>query len=309
MTDLAGPVLRPLAVSVPPRSVVFAESVHGTGFRMGERRDPFGKIIYVVRGSIALEREDAATLQGGEGTFFAVDEGELHRIRDLSPSTLLLLCLGRGFLEASRDRVSLWDRLHGANNGAVVRRTRAGSQSGFESLWRVALFEQNTAALGHALQIRCCADQILVQLARLRRTRRDAGASIRVAEVLREMERSFHDPWDIDAAAARAALSRHYFTKLFRRAAGESFLARLTSLRLEHAASLLERGGHSVAGVAFACGFGDLSHFYRVFKTRFGRPPGQWLQAHARRKPSTAKRQKTGAPRQNHPPRSTSLTH
>ncbi|MFM8683622.1 MAG: helix-turn-helix domain-containing protein, partial [Chthoniobacterales bacterium] len=52
-------------------------------------------------------------------------------------------------------------------------------------------------------------------------------------------------------------------------------------------------GGHSVAGVAFACGFGDLSHFYRVFKTRFGRPPGQWLQAHARRKSSTSGRRKT----------------
>ena len=292
MTYLAGPVLRPLAVSVPPRSVVFAESVHGTGFRMGERRDPFGKIIYVVRGSIALEREDAATLRGGEGTFFALDEGELHRIRDLSPSTLLLLCLGREFLSDSPDRAALWDRVLRANNGVVVRRARA-SQSAFERLWRVALFEQNAAATGHALQIRCCADQILIHLARLRRTPRDAGAAGRVAEVLGEMERSFHDPWDIDGAAAKAGLSRHYFTKLFRHAAGESFLARLTSLRLEHAASLLARGGHSVAGVAFACGFGDLSHFYRVFKSRFGRPPGQWLEAHARRKSSTGGRGQT----------------
>lgn len=287
MTNLAGSVLSPLAVSVPPRSVVFAESVHGTGFRMGARRDPFHKIIYVVRGSIALEREHAAALRGGEGTFFAVAEGELHRIRDLSPSTLLLLCLGREFLAAWPERAALWERIHGANNGAAVRRARAGSQSAFERLWRVALFEQNADAAGHTLQIRCCADQILVQLARLRRTRRDAGAAIRVAEVLREMERSFHDPWDIDSASAKAGLSRHYFTKLFRRAAGDSFLGKLTALRLEHAAALLERGGHSVVGVAFASGFGDLSHFYRVFKARFGRPPGRWLEARRRRAASS----------------------
>lgn len=282
MTDLAGPVFRPLAVSVPPRSVVFAESVHGTGFRMGERRDPFGKIIYVVRGSIALERKDAATLRGGEGTFFALDEAEPHRIRDLSPSTLLLLCLGREFLADSSDRAALWERVLRANNGVVVRRARA-SQSAFERLWRVALFEQNAAATGHALQIRCCADQILVHLARLPRPAHGSGAPARVAEVFREMERSFHDPWDLDAAAAKAGLSRHYFTKLFRRTAGRSFLAKLTSLRLEHAASLLERGGHSVVGVAFACGFGDLSHFYRVFKARFGRPPGRWLESRHKR--------------------------
>jgi hypothetical protein len=30
-----------------------------------------------------------------------------------------------------------------------------------------------------------------------------------------------------------------------------------------------------------------------VFKARFGRPPGQWLRAHARRKSSTAGRRKT----------------
>ena len=114
-------------------------------------------------------------------------------------------------------------------------------------------------------------------------------------------QKSRYDPdklcfyWDIDGAAVKAGLSRHYFTKLFRRAAGVSFFARLTSLRLAHAASLFERGGHSVAGVAFACGFRDLSHFYRVFKARFGRPPGQWLQAHARRKSSTAGRRKTAS--------------
>ena len=292
MTDLASPVLRPLAVSVPPRSAVFAESVHGEGFRMGARRDPFRKIIYIVRGSIALERENAATLRGGEGAFFAVEEGELHRIRDLSPSTLLLLCLGREFLAGAPERAALWDRIHGVNNGAVVRRARTGKQPSYERLWRVALFEQNADAPGHALQVHCCADQILIHLARLRRTTRAAGAATRVAEVLREMERSFHDPWDIDGAAAKAGLSRHYFTKLFRRAASESFLARLTSLRLEHAASLLESGGHSVAGVAFACGFGDLSHFYRVFKARFGRPPGRWLEArHTGRTPKISRRQ------------------
>jgi AraC-like DNA-binding protein len=276
-----GHVLRPLQVSVPPRSVVFAESVHGTGFRMGMRQDPFHKILYVVRGSISLEREAGAPLQGGEGTCFAVVGGERHRIRDLAPSTLLLLCLGREFLSESPERIALWDRIHRANHGAVVART--GTQAVFGRLWQVALFEQNASAPGQALQIRCCADQILVHLVRLPRPAHGSGAPARVAEVLREMERSFHDPWDLDAAAAKAGLSRHYFTKLFRRTAGRSFLAKLTSLRLEHAASLLERGGHSVVGVAFACGFGDLSHFYRVFKARFGRPPGRWLESRRKR--------------------------
>jgi AraC-like DNA-binding protein len=272
-------VRRPLTVAVQPQRVVFAESIHGSGFHMREQRDPFDKIIYVVRGSISLHRSEGQILRGTEGSFFAVAQGELHRIEDLSPSALLLLCLGREFIASSPDRSALWERIHRLKHGAVVRHARPA----FERLWRVALFEQNTEPTGHALQINCCADQILLHLARWRRAERDSGAPARVADVLREMERSFHDPWDIDGGAAKAGVSRHYFTKLFRRTAGMSFLEKLTALRLEHAALLLKQGRHSVAGAAFACGFGDLSHFYRVFKARFGRPPGQWLLARRRK--------------------------
>ena len=41
------PVSRPIPVSVPAHGVVFAESVHGPGFRMAERADPSfdGRIV------------------------------------------------------------------------------------------------------------------------------------------------------------------------------------------------------------------------------------------------------------------------
>jgi transcriptional regulator GlxA family with amidase domain len=50
----------------------------------------------------------------------------------------------------------------------------------------------------------------------------------------------------------------------------------LIDLRLTHAAELLKKGDHSVTGVVFSCGFGDISQFYRLFRTRFRLPPKQW---------------------------------
>ena len=73
-------------------------------------------------------------------------------------------------------------------------------------------------------------------------------------------------------------MSRRHFSNLFRALTGRSFLEQLTELRLTHAASLLRDNRHSIVGAAFSSGYGDLSHFYRLFRTRFGEPPRTWLE-------------------------------
>lgn len=60
---------------------------------------------------------------------------------------------------------------------------------------------------------------------------------------------------------------------------GQSFGQLLLEARLTAAANALagrtaDRG--RVSAVAFACGFGDLSHFSRTFRQRFGVAPGAW---------------------------------
>lgn len=269
-------VLRPISVAIPSHGVALVESVHGGKFRMDARKDDFYKIIFVVRGRISVACDGTQAVAGGEGSFFAVDPSRTHRIRDLSPSTLFLLCMQSGFLDQSPARRELWTHLAKVS-GQNVRHDPSTPNAAFERIWRIALLEQNAAPIGHTVKIGACADQILVFLARLRKGDRSDRPSERVASVIAELHASFHDPWSIDRASAQAGLSRHYFTRLFRQAVGMSFLEKLTALRLDHAAILLRQGGHSIAGVAFACGFSDLSHFYRVFRARFGAPPGKWM--------------------------------
>jgi AraC family L-rhamnose operon regulatory protein RhaS len=100
-----------------------------------------------------------------------------------------------------------------------------------------------------------------------------------VGAVVREIEETFYDQWDLDKAAGRTGLSRRRFTDLFRDVSGKTFAEFLTGIRLSHAARLLEGGEHSVTGVIFSCGFNDVSHFYRLFRQRYGSPPGKWTHA------------------------------
>lgn len=269
------PVLRPILVRLPPAGVAFAESVHGPGFRMAERADAFHKLIYVLQGRVELRPTEAGRpLDAHAGTVLCVAAGVRHRIADREPPTLLLLCFAPAVLERDAPLERLWASL--TPGRAAVWAGAWGSR--FEGLWRAGIAEQAGDRPGRDVALRAAAANILVAVARAPADVPADAASRRVAVVVRELAHTFYEPWSLERACRRAGMSRRHFSKLFRDQTGKTFLDHLTALRLEHAAALLRENRHSIVGAAFSCGYGDLSHFYRLFKAHFGEPPRTWLQ-------------------------------
>jgi AraC family transcriptional regulator, positive regulator of tynA and feaB len=78
--------------------------------------------------------------------------------------------------------------------------------------------------------------------------------------------------------AAEAGISLRYLQKLFT-VRGSTCSHYITSLRLDHAARLIERRaltktGQALSEIAYACGFRDYTYFARGFRQRFGTTPG-----------------------------------
>ncbi|MBK8856313.1 MAG: AraC family transcriptional regulator [Opitutaceae bacterium] len=270
------PVLRPILVRLPPGGVAFAESVHGPGFRMAERADAFHKLIYVLQGSVELiPTEFGRPLSARAGSVLCVAAGVRHRIADREPPTLLLLCFAPELLERDTPLQKLWGIL--TPGRAAVR---AGGAWGprFEGLWRAGIAEQAGDRPGRDVALRAAAENILVAVARSPADAPADAATQRVAAVVGEIAGTFYEPWSLERACRRAGMSRRHFSKLFRAQTGKSFLDHLTTLRLDHAAALLRDNRHSIIGAAFSSGYGDLSHFYRLFRARFGQPPRAWLE-------------------------------
>lgn len=267
-------VSRPIAVTLPPRSVAFVESMHAPQFRMEERADNFHKIIYLLQGRVSFSVETTPPASIGPGAAICVSAGVRHQMADLELPTLLLVCLDREFISRDRDLGELWSRL--TDHGSAAVRPAGAWGTRFESRWRAGVVEQTGRQPGREAALRAAATNIIVALARLPADAPSDPAARRVAAVVRELAETFYEPWSLDRACARAGMSRRHFSKLFRARTGRSFLDHLTSLRLEHAARLLDEGRHSVIGAAFSSGYGDLSHFYRLFRTRFGLPPRAW---------------------------------
>ena len=99
------------------------------------------------------------------------------------------------------------------------------------------------------------------------------------ARVCRIVRGRFADP-DLAPCevAAEAGISLRYLQKLFT-VRGSTCSHYISSLRLEHAARLLERRalmntGQPLSAIAYACGFRDYNHFARGFRQRFGCTPG-----------------------------------
>jgi len=98
----------------------------------------------------------------------------------------------------------------------------------------------------------------------------------RLKAILAEIDRHFADPnLSAKTIAARHGLSRRQVERLMEEN-GETVSRAVLRRRLAEAAAMLsdpDTRNMRISDIAFACGFGELSHFNRTFKREFGEAP------------------------------------
>ena len=111
-----------------------------------------------------------------------------------------------------------------------------------------------------------------------------AVVATRQAAALDYMASHFSDPELSLAKVARSlGISPRYLQRLLE-TSGTSFTAHVTELRLKHALMLLTAQDLSdvcICNIALRAGFSDISHFNRLFRSRFGDTP-KGVRAHTR---------------------------
>jgi len=98
----------------------------------------------------------------------------------------------------------------------------------------------------------------------------------RLVAVKSQIDRDLPDPrFSLDAVVAAQRLDRRYIQRLFE---GEetTFSAYVTGRRLDRARQLLADARYAdrtISTIAYDCGFGDVTHFTRMFRRRFEMTP------------------------------------
>ncbi len=71
-------------------------------------------------------------------------------------------------------------------------------------------------------------------------------------------------------------LTPNYFSSLFTKANGTSFVSLLTEVRIKKAVELLSSTDHTITEIAYETGFGSFSSFSRAFKSICGSSPNEY---------------------------------
>lgn len=96
----------------------------------------------------------------------------------------------------------------------------------------------------------------------------------RLRRVAQHIDRHLFEPLCLDDLAEVASMSRYHFERVFTEYAGETPLARVRRLRLQHARRQLVTGaGTRVLELALDCGYGSAEAFTRAFRSQFGCTP------------------------------------
>jgi AraC-like DNA-binding protein len=101
-----------------------------------------------------------------------------------------------------------------------------------------------------------------------------AVVAARLTAALDQIAECFQDPeLSVAAVAYRQGISQRYLQRLLE-TSGIPFTARVNELRLQRAFALLgEPGPGRISDIALEAGFSDISHFNRLFRSRFGDTP------------------------------------
>lgn len=91
-----------------------------------------------------------------------------------------------------------------------------------------------------------------------------------------------NDTLSLGTVAAHVSLSATYFSSLFRREAGMTFVEYLNQIRIEHAKELLCCTLMQVSEIAYATGYTDYRYFSQVFKRYTGHTPRDFQKANSK---------------------------
>jgi len=94
-------------------------------------------------------------------------------------------------------------------------------------------------------------------------------------EVRSHIDHYFGNPLSLQSVARLFLVSREHLSRAFKKRFDVTVNDYITERRMERAQELLHDGDLEIKQVARMVGYGDLAYFYRVFKKRFGYPPGQ----------------------------------
>jgi AraC family L-rhamnose operon regulatory protein RhaS len=275
---------RPHRVHLGERGIYIFESRHSPDFRMELVAQDFPH-LYVVREGRGFIETEHERLPIREHQLLYVPAHTAHRPVDDpdAPLTLIILCFYEsifGDCTSAVEGLRLFTRSFPALTPFKVGDNYTRLE--VRNRLRAIFVEQMQQREGSDSVILSQLIELLVFLSRTYAEHRalsptDPGAAA-FAGSLQYLDENFYRPVKIEELADLANMSYRSYTEQFKRRTGRTVTQYLAERRVEYAKRLMLETD-DILFASTEAGFGDLTHFYRVFKKLAGVTPKQFIAA------------------------------
>jgi AraC-like DNA-binding protein len=100
--------------------------------------------------------------------------------------------------------------------------------------------------------------------------------SRRLERAFQYMNMHFEKPITLEEVAGIANMSAASFSRFVKTHTGRTFTDNLVEIRMGHVSRMLMETTHSIAEIAYTCGFNNLANFNRIFKAQKGLTPKEF---------------------------------
>lgn len=104
----------------------------------------------------------------------------------------------------------------------------------------------------------------------------------RIQDAILYLNTDYMNPISVQDVLESCRLSRSHFHARFKEETGRTFVDYLSTLRCNRAAELLVTTDRTVLTISTECGFNNISHFYHVFRQKYGTSPAKYRRNHGR---------------------------
>jgi AraC family L-rhamnose operon regulatory protein RhaS len=273
---------RPHQIHLGELGIYIFESRHSPDFSMDFFSRDFHQLYAVREGQGFIETE-TEKIPIRENQLFYTLAGTPHRLVDdpADPLTVVVICFYEsvfGDCTPAIDSLSLFRRNVPALSPFKIgdNYTRLQIRNRFKALFVEQLQRWeggNAVMLSQLIELLVFITRVYIEHQKLSPTDPSAAA---FAGSLHYLEDNFFRPIKVEELASLANMSYRSYTEQFKRRTGVTVTQYLTERRVEYAKRLMLETD-DILFAAIEAGFGDLTHFYRVFKKITGSTPKQFI--------------------------------
>jgi AraC-like DNA-binding protein len=119
---------------------------------------------------------------------------------------------------------------------------------------------------------------------------RSTAEQERINPVFAYLVENFRKQVSLDAAASIANMTTNAFCKYFKKVTRKTFMETIIEYRLNYAIQQLVQTDKPISEISYESGFGDVSHFYKMFKAKMNLSPLNYRKRFMRNLASSAKK-------------------